>query len=78
MKKWMIASICLVLLACGNAEEAPEPVSTVDSNLAEDVDTVLPELYIDSHAGDTSFSVALDSAGRTIMPNDTNYNKPKN
>lgn len=78
MKKWMIANLCFYLVACGNTEETPEPVSTVDSNLANDVDTVLPELYIDSHAGDTSFSIAIDSAGPTIMPGDTNYKKRRN
>lgn len=74
----MIASLCFVFIACSNAEETPEPVSTVDSNLANDVDTVLPELYIDSHAGDTSFSIAIDSAGPAIMPSDTNYKKRRN
>jgi hypothetical protein len=78
MKKWMIASLCLALVSCSNVEETPEPVSTVDSNLADEVDTVLPELYIDSHEGDTTFSIALDSAGPTILPGDTDYNKPKN
>lgn len=73
MKKWLYVCLCLVFVACGDAEKAPEPVSTVDSNLANENDTLLPELYIDSHEGDTTFNVALDSAGRTILPKDTSY-----
>ena len=71
----MFVCLTLALVACNDAEEAPEPVSTVDSNLADPNDTLLPELYIDPNTDDTSFSVALDSVGQTILGNDTNYQK---
>lgn len=73
MKKCMYIIISLCLWSCSDAESEPEPVSTVDSNLADPSDTVPPELYIDAHAEDTTFTIALDSAGKTILPEDTNY-----
>ena len=63
-------------MACSNENTTPEPVSTVDSNVAEPHDSVLPELYIDNPTGDTSFTIALDSSGPVILPADTNYKKP--
>lgn len=75
MKNWMFVMVTLFLISCNDAEETPEAVSTVDSNLADPNDTILPELYIDPNTEDTSFSIALDSAGRTILGNDTNYRK---
>ncbi len=65
----------LYLTACNNENTTPEPVSTVDSNLAEPNDTVLPELYIDPLTGDTTFSIALDSSVEAILPDDTSYQK---
>jgi hypothetical protein len=75
MKKWMFVCLAIAFVACNEAEDAPEAVSTVDSNLADPNDTLLPELYIDPNTDDTSFSVALDSAGPTILGTDTNYRK---
>ena len=71
----MFVFIILLSIGCNEAEETPEAVSTVDSNLADPNDTLLPELYIDPNTDDTSFSIALDSAGPTILGNDTNYQK---
>ena len=75
MKNWMFVFVILFSIGCNEAEETPEAVSTVDSNLADPTDTTFPELYIDSHRGDTDFTIALDSAGETILPDDTNYNR---
>lgn len=67
----------MCILACSNESTQPEPVSTVDSNLADPTDTTLPELYLDNPRGDTTFTIALDSAGETILPEDTGYIKQK-
>lgn len=71
----MYLFLCLCLMACSDENTTPEPVSTVDSNLAEPNDTMLPELYMDDAINDSNINIALDSTGRTILPNDTNYIK---
>ena len=71
----MFLFLSLWLIACSNESTAPEPVSTVDSNLAEPGETILPELYMDDAMNDSNINIALDSSGRTILPNDTNYVK---
>jgi len=75
VKIWIFLFMSLCLTACSNEVSEPEPVSTVDSNVAEPSDTVLPELYMDNESADTGFSIALDSSGKTILPDDTNYQK---
>ena len=75
MSKWLFVLFCLSLWSCSDTVSAPEPVSTVDSNLAEPYDTVLPELYIDDPTEDTTFTIALDSTVETILPEDTAYQK---
>ena len=49
--------------------------STVDSNTIIPSDTVPPTIYLDDPSLDT-FPMALDSAGPTIEPKDTQYKKP--
>ena len=72
MKTIWVGVLLMVCASCHN--NTPEPnTSTVDSNVAGAPDSIPATLYLDSHRVDTSFPVAMDSAGPTITPQDTNY-----
>lgn len=73
MKKLMFFLFSLTLWSCSETASVPEPVSTVDSNLAEPNDSILPEMYLNDPNDDSNFNIALDSAGETILPQDTTY-----
>ena len=64
--------LCIFLLgSCGDETGKPKDISTVDSNILEPVDNTPVTLHLDS-LNDT---VALDSIGPTINPEDTNYTR---
>ena len=74
MKTIWVGVLLMVCVSCHN--NTPEPnTSTIDSNVAGTPDSIPATLYLDSHRVDTSFPVAMDSAGPTIHPQDTNYRK---
>ena len=76
MKKWMGALMVLGFVGCNEpAAKKQQPVSTVDSNIMEQPEAGQPVLDIDSPRGDTSFSIAMDSAAPAILPEDTNYHR---
>ncbi|MBD0279188.1 MAG: hypothetical protein ICV51_06845 [Flavisolibacter sp.] len=62
------------LFACNSHTEEPN-LSTLDSNTVVSGDSIPPAIYLDNPEIDTSFPVAMDSAGATIRPEDTNYLK---
>jgi hypothetical protein len=70
MRWFLFSLICFFTLNCGDASQ-PKDVSTVDPNILEPVDSVPIEMHLDS-LNDT---IALDSIGPTINPEDTNYTK---
>ena len=74
MKVFLTGIIFLLFISC-NSEEPNNPLTTVDSNVAGNPDSIPATLHLDQRQGDTSFPVALDSAGPTISPQDTNYRK---
>jgi hypothetical protein len=69
----------LLLLCCFGCttteEEKDVHISTIDSNTVKITDTAPPLLYLDNPRLD-SFPMAMDSAGPTILPGDTIYQKP--
>lgn len=67
----------LVGVVSCNSKSPKQNFSTVDSNVAGNPDSIPSTLYLDSSRGDSSFSVALDSAGPTIKPQDTNYSNKR-
>lgn len=76
----MRVSVFIIVLigfaSCTNSggEEDRTTVSTVDSNTVGTADSVPPILYLDDPKLD-SFPMAMDSAGPTIEPQDTQYKK---
>jgi hypothetical protein len=72
MKGCLIGMLLLALTSCNN-EGTEDSFTTVDSNVAGSPDSIPATLHLDQRQGDTSFPVALDSAGPTINPQDTNY-----
>lgn len=76
MKTCLAGVVVFWLMGC-NSSNRPQKLSTVDSNVAGTPDSIPASLYIDSHRVDTSFPVAMDSAGPTVLPQDTHYQKKK-
>jgi len=68
--KSFLVVLALGLLACGNEAEQKD-VSTVDPAIMEPLDSIPLDMHLDS-LNDT---VTLDSMGRTINPEDTNYRR---
>lgn len=69
--KLLVVFLCaLSVISCGDAKE-PKDVSTVDPNVQESLDTIPLELHLDS----LNNTIALDSMGPTINPEDTNYKR---
>ena len=65
-----VLALCIFILnACGDDAAKPKDVSTVDPNILEPIDSAPATLHLD-RLNDT---VALDSMGPTINPEDTNY-----
>ena len=65
-------SLCtFILISCGDEAAKPKDVSTVDSNILQPIDTTPTTFHLDN----LSDTVALDSMGPTINPEDTNYNR---
>jgi hypothetical protein len=72
MKRLFLAIGVFCLFSCGDEDASrPKDVSTVDPNVTGPVDTVPLEMHLDN-LNDT---VALDSIGPTINPEDTNYSR---
>jgi hypothetical protein len=74
--KMILAGVFIMVLVSCNSNSPGKDFSTVDSNVAGTPDSIPSTLYLDSHQVDTSFPVAMDSAGATINPQDTNYQNP--
>jgi hypothetical protein len=72
MKKLIAALLLAGVVSCNN-ESPQQKLTTVDSNVAGNPDSLPQTLYLDSHRVDTSFPVAMDSAGPTVRPKDTSY-----
>jgi len=70
MKRLLVSCCVLIMMSCGEAEEQKD-VSTVDPNVQESLDTIPLEMHLDG-LNDT---ITLDSMGRTINPEDTNYRR---
>ncbi len=65
----------LSFIRCTSSEgETNTTFSTVDSNTVGNTDTIPDILYLDNPKLD-SFPMAMDSAGPTIEPEDTQYKK---
>lgn len=76
MKSFRAGVLLMVMAGC-NINNAEPHIPTLDSNVAGTPDSIPAILHLDSHRVDTPFRVALDSAGTTITPQDTNYPHPK-
>ena len=74
MKTGLSVLLLAGVLSCNN-DSSGNSFSTVDSNVAGTPDSIPATLHLDQGQGDTSFPVALDSAGPTIHPQDTAYKK---
>lgn len=74
--KTMVAGVLIMITISCNSSGPEQGFSTIDSNVAGTPDSIPATLHLDSHRVDTSFQVAMDSAGPTIHPQDTNYRKP--
>jgi hypothetical protein len=77
LKKLILVFTAFAFASCGNSSSTEEEsnTSTVDSNLAAPADPNLGLQNLDNPYADTSFEIAMDSAGPTIDPQDTNYTK---
>lgn len=64
--------LIISVLSC-NSNDPDQNLTTVDSNVAGTPDSMPRSLYLDSFRKDTSVTVAMDSAGPTISPQDTVY-----
>lgn len=69
-----IAGLLFVIGCTSNGESKEASVSTVDSNTVGTTDTTPQIIYLDNPKLD-SFSMAMDSEGPTIKPQDTQYIK---
>jgi hypothetical protein len=72
MKKGLTGLLIIGLISCNN-QSSEKGFSTVDSNVVGNPDSIPATLHLDRRQGDTTFPVAMDSAGPTINPQDTNY-----
>ena len=70
MKRLLVSFCVLAMVGCGGGKEQKD-VSTVDPNVQESLDTIPLEMHLDG-LNDT---ITLDSMGRTINPEDTNYKR---
>lgn len=69
--RWLLVSfVVFIIIGCGDSSQ-PKDVSTVDPNVQGQVDSIPMEMLSDS----LNETIALDSVGPTIHPEDTNYNR---
>lgn len=66
-----------MVFGCADEQGSKQvPLDTVDSNVVAIGDSTPAVLHLDGAATDTSYDVAMDSAGRTITPQDTIDQQP--
>ena len=71
--KWLAIIFIWVFAGCAEEPSSEPAFTTLDSNVLNLGDSVSADLHTDRLGGDTSFTVAMDSAGKLVTPADTSY-----
>jgi hypothetical protein len=76
MKFFLAIFLIVGVYACGDDSGEAKPVSTVDSSVIDPGDSLSPMMYLDTQSvNDTSFDIALDSAGPMVTADDTSMKR---